>query len=468
MPCAPKIKRWVEKHGAKVKAKGYNPYAVARSVLAEGGDLEAEMPEEDFKKHLKVWEDKGKIEDDEDKEYWEEETKAEKIKAETQRSINLKDKELNAFSFESINAENKRFWKELIRIGSFIHPQNLKEKFEVTLDRMKEWVRNFEGKIVDSVPVPYSHPKDNVELIENNHGIVKKLEIRENKSLWGLLDTDEDASKKIENEQIASVSVSIDPAFLDNQGKNRGEVLRHVALTNDPYITGLAGFQLAAEGIKNSVVCFQRETNKEQEKEKNKMEKEIFEKLENFEKERVNSKAIVEKAMVELEAQKTLITQLENANKNLLAEKEEREKTEIKRKVEGWTKAKYGLPPALVPKVEMLFLEARNDNKINFEGKETSKMILLEDIFTSITSSGCVPNFKLSGQPDKHFGGTNTHPPQEGQEVPVTLETHRLAVNKYCKETGRDEFNFENLKPGDAQRLAKIHSEMAGKGLIQL
>ena len=127
----------------------------------------------------------------------------------------------------------QRFWKELIRAGRWV---NTAAGFalEVDLPRLELWKQNFDAmqEAGIRVPVPWGHSYDP----RDNAGFVESLEIRGD-ALWGLLDIPnaEDA-EKIGN-TVLDVSVSINTNFVDGSGREWGEVIEHVALTNYPVVT---------------------------------------------------------------------------------------------------------------------------------------------------------------------------------------------------------------------------------------
>lgn len=140
-----------------------------------------------------------------------------------------------------------RFLKELCRVGDYVHPQQPTKLLAITPERMDGWVRNFDAGALDMVPMTYSHPKSPVESIQNTHGKLVRL-FRKDGSLWGEMELDGDAADKVRKGFIPSVSVGVAPRK-DNKGKPLGEVLEHVALTQDPHLTKLAPFEaIAAEG----------------------------------------------------------------------------------------------------------------------------------------------------------------------------------------------------------------------------
>jgi len=164
-------------------------------------------------------------------------------------------------NFESIadsqlTPQGKLYKKSLIRVGEWIHPADRSQKFEVTLDRMKEWIKNFEKGVV-KVFVPERHTADP----SKNRGWLKQMFI-EGKELIGIVDiTNPDAQKQIENGDIQDVSISVDPNFEDSHGVSYGEVMRHIALTLMPHIEGQSGF-VALEGDNSYNLIFLEKENK--------------------------------------------------------------------------------------------------------------------------------------------------------------------------------------------------------------
>ena len=78
-------------------------------------------------------------------------------------------------ALENADAEGKFYEKELIREGSWAHPQKQNIRFKVTTKRMQTWVDNFNKKLF-KVPVPKRHSLDP----EDNRGWVTGLSIRKN------------------------------------------------------------------------------------------------------------------------------------------------------------------------------------------------------------------------------------------------------------------------------------------------
>jgi len=137
----------------------------------------------------------------------------------------------------------RKFWKELIREGRWF---NAKAGFTLQVDRgrLAQWARNFH-EMADAgirVPVPWGHSYDP----RDNAGFVEEIELRDG-GLWALLNVpnDDDAAKV--GSTVQAVSVSVNPNFIDGSGRNWGEVIEHVALTNYPVVTDQGEFIQAGD-----------------------------------------------------------------------------------------------------------------------------------------------------------------------------------------------------------------------------
>jgi len=135
------------------------------------------------------------------------------------------------------------FWKELIREGRWV---NAKAGCTLHVDRgrLAQWARNFHEMAGAGirVPVPWGHSYDP----RDNAGFVEEIELRDG-GLWALLNVpnDDDAAKV--GSTVRAVSVSINPNFVDGGGRNWGEVIEHVALTNYPVVTDQGDFIQAGD-----------------------------------------------------------------------------------------------------------------------------------------------------------------------------------------------------------------------------
>ena len=145
------------------------------------------------------------------------------------------------------------FEKELIKVGTYAHPHDPKQRFVVTKERMEEWVKNFKNKVLQIVPLPLGHHPEEAMA---NAGLVEDLFIRGDALIGRLKVTLDEVAARI-GKSILAVSVGIDTHFKSlTTGEDVGEVLEHVALTNIPHIQGLAPFQAVwAERRLNTLVA---------------------------------------------------------------------------------------------------------------------------------------------------------------------------------------------------------------------
>jgi len=144
----------------------------------------------------------------------------------------------------------RKYKKEILRAGKWMHPNAPKGILEVTTDYLKELMDNF--KITPFVPVLRGHisnleAEKNPALILNKN--INKLSI-EGEKLFAEMEIEEK-----ELDKYNDVSVSIDPEYIDKEsGKNVGAVLRHVAAVMNPYIKGMEGFTMLSENDKNYLI----------------------------------------------------------------------------------------------------------------------------------------------------------------------------------------------------------------------
>ncbi len=130
-----------------------------------------------------------------------------------------------------MEGNGNRFRKEIIRAGTYYHPDAPQGTLEVTVERMEIWADNFREAGI-KVWVPYRHSKDPKE----NTGWVEDILV-EGQSLFAVLNiTDEGAAEMLRDGTIQDVSIGIEFDFVDDRGRHFAEVIRHIALTVDPLI----------------------------------------------------------------------------------------------------------------------------------------------------------------------------------------------------------------------------------------
>jgi len=133
--------------------------------------------------------------------------------------------------------------KHLLRYGAWVHPNDPAKKLEITPEFAAKLKANFDAAVLDAVPVPGKHTDD----WKANHGTTVGLEVHPEKGVYALLQVDDEADKAITEGKLRGVSAGLAEDYLDKQkGQRVGPVLRHVALTNVPYIKHLEGFERVA------------------------------------------------------------------------------------------------------------------------------------------------------------------------------------------------------------------------------
>jgi hypothetical protein len=144
--------------------------------------------------------------------------------------------------------EGKKFVKEVITEGEYCHPQNKSKQMNMTVQRFQEWVSNFKKKLVDIVYVPFNHsdhPLDNTGFIDDLY--IGDSETKPGKkALFAKFNIvlDEVASKI--GKTILGNSIGVERFFSPETGEDMGEVMGHIALTNEPYIPHLGEFRAVA------------------------------------------------------------------------------------------------------------------------------------------------------------------------------------------------------------------------------
>ena len=154
-----------------------------------------------------------------------------------------------------------QFWKELIREGRWV---NAKAGFTLEVDgeRLGQWERSFH-EMADAgirVPVPWGHSYDP----RDNAGFVEEIELRDG-GLWALLNVPDEGDAAKLGSTVRAVSVSINPGFVDGSGRDWGEVIEHVALTNYPVVTDQEDFiQASSDGGEGKrAIMLEREQGQE-------------------------------------------------------------------------------------------------------------------------------------------------------------------------------------------------------------
>lgn len=161
-----------------------------------------------------------------------------------------------AKSFEGISL--RRFKKELIRTGSWIHPQH-KYRVDVTPKRMRDWVSRFDAmrKAGIRIPLPPDHSSDS----RRNMGFVEKMWVTGDR-LYAEMDFPNGSDSEMIGKTIREVSINVSPNYVDGKGVRWGEVINHVSPCTRPVVGGQENFievgvNLSGEQVK--VLSLQRE-----------------------------------------------------------------------------------------------------------------------------------------------------------------------------------------------------------------
>jgi len=151
-------------------------------------------------------------------------------------------------------ASGKVYSKQIIKFGDYVDPWF--PDWPMTLD--SEWgdmiVANYDKGVVGRVAVPASHTDDP----EKNRGELIALE-NDGEGLVGQLDIrDPEMVDRIENNLVWDDSISFTNNYVDEKGIGHGPVLFHVALVNNPYITGMSGFQALSKVVSDLRFSFSK------------------------------------------------------------------------------------------------------------------------------------------------------------------------------------------------------------------
>lgn len=159
-----------------------------------------------------------------------------------------------AASGDAVEQKDGLIWKVALRTGKWKRNPIPGAKGPLVVDKafLDELKVNFDDQGWEHVTIPLSH----VDRVDENTGYVRQLEVvadpkRKGQYLLkaGMEFTEPDIKGKVERKSIANVSVGVGfDVVRTEDGKKYGRLLKHIALTNMPWINGLTPFgeQLAA------------------------------------------------------------------------------------------------------------------------------------------------------------------------------------------------------------------------------
>jgi len=131
--------------------------------------------------------------------------------------------------------------KQVLRFGTWRHPEDPEIEFDITPEVAKQIVENFNNGVPDESPVVLMHTQDPRMKV----GTVKWFDY-DDSGIYAILSvSDKEMQKKIDDEEtMPGVSVWLDLDYHDKEtGESLGAVIKHVALVNNPYIEKLYGFE---------------------------------------------------------------------------------------------------------------------------------------------------------------------------------------------------------------------------------
>lgn len=161
-----------------------------------------------------------------------------------------------AVQFSATEEEDGLAWRTILRTGTWAVAPSMKTRWNngsslvITPERIEELKASFDMGAFEYVTVPDTHKETPL----NNRGFVKAMKITPDedrdghyKLQAGFDITNEDAKKAIIEGSLAGVSCGI---IFDHTRKSDGKVfgaaIHHVALTNQPWIEGLGGWEKIA------------------------------------------------------------------------------------------------------------------------------------------------------------------------------------------------------------------------------
>lgn len=135
----------------------------------------------------------------------------------------------------------------MLRIGEWRHPDAPGGKLTITKEMIQKIVSNFKAGLRDDVPVPLGHDVDAIK--NSGHVVGLEADLNEGK-LYGLVSVkDDEVAEGIEKELLTGGSALLNLNYVDQEsGTEHGPTLIHWAITNAPYIKGLAPYEVVALG----------------------------------------------------------------------------------------------------------------------------------------------------------------------------------------------------------------------------
>jgi hypothetical protein len=133
------------------------------------------------------------------------------------------------------------FWKEMIHVGNYVHPTR-GYSLNVDRNRLEKWAQTGEKMIAAGVPIPINC--DHSDQARDVVGYVKQFKLDGDRLLALCQFIGPDAALTAARN---SVSVGINPDFIDGEARNWGEAIVHLALTPVPVVPDQGQFIAASQ-----------------------------------------------------------------------------------------------------------------------------------------------------------------------------------------------------------------------------
>lgn len=152
---------------------------------------------------------------------------------------------MNTFQIISL-ADSSQSWAQVLRTGRFVHPAY--GEFEVTPESLQNMAANFANGVRPVPPtrlvVDYNHGDQNGRAA----GWITALEVRNGTELWAQVEWTDEAANAIRRREYQFTSAEFAWAYQDKgDGTDRGPTLLAMAITNRPFVEGMAPLALSEQ-----------------------------------------------------------------------------------------------------------------------------------------------------------------------------------------------------------------------------
>lgn len=150
---------------------------------------------------------------------------------------------MNTFQIISL-ADSSQSWAQVLRTGRFVHPAY--GEFEVTPESLQNMAANFANGVRPVPPtrlvVDYNHGDQNGRAA----GWISAVEVRNGTELWAQVEWTDEAASSIRRREYQFTSAEFAWAYQDKgDGTDRGPTLLAMAITNRPFVEGMAPLALS-------------------------------------------------------------------------------------------------------------------------------------------------------------------------------------------------------------------------------